>query len=192
MLLMTDQQTRTTTPSRPAGVQHLVLNVRDLETAHRFWTEIMGFEHVAEMSPESRMRMRFYRGGTPGHHHDIALNEIRHAQEAPAPERWSMGRAQPGLNHLAVQYPDRDSWLNQVAHLQANGVEFLMRGEHGMSHSVYIADPDGHGIEVLYDLPNEVWQDGLNEAFNYFKQLPREGEAALEDSTDVPVFGARS
>lgn len=66
---------------------------------------------------------------------------------------------------------------------------FHMRGEHGMSHSVYISDPNGHGIEVLYDLPEEVWEGDLDAAMNYFKPLPREGAGALEDSTENRVFG---
>ena len=74
--------------------------------------------------------------------------------------------------------------------MQAQGIKFLVRGEHGMSHSVYIQDPNGIGIEVLYDLPAVVWSGNLNEAFNYFKLLPREGEEALQDSTEHPVFTA--
>lgn len=177
-----------TRASAPAGVSHLVLNVRDIEASHRFWTEIMGFEQAAAMRPESGLTMRFYRGGSAGHHHDVALAQVRNPAEAGEAGKWSMAGSGPGLNHVAIAYPDRDSWLQQVAHLQANGVTFLMRGEHGMSHSVYIADPDGHGIEVLYDLPEEVWEGDLNAAFNYFKPLPRDGEAALVDDTDYRVF----
>jgi catechol-2,3-dioxygenase len=33
----------------PRGINHLVLNVRDLEASHRFWTEILGFRCVAEL-----------------------------------------------------------------------------------------------------------------------------------------------
>ena len=33
----------------PRGINHLVLNVRDLEASHRFWTDIMGFRCVAEL-----------------------------------------------------------------------------------------------------------------------------------------------
>mgnify|MGYP003694299711 CR=1 FL=1 len=36
----------------PRGINHLVLNVRDLEASHRFWTDIMGFRCVAELKPE--------------------------------------------------------------------------------------------------------------------------------------------
>ena len=27
----------------PSGINHLVINVRDIEESHRFWTEILGF-----------------------------------------------------------------------------------------------------------------------------------------------------
>jgi catechol 2,3-dioxygenase len=178
----------TTTAVRPAGVSHLVLNVRDIEVSHRFWTEVMGFEQCGELDPSRGMTMRFYRGD-PTHHHDLALAQVTGDAEA-APGTWSMRAARPGLNHVAISYPGRDAWLKQLAHLQQSGVSFNVRGEHGMSHSAYIADPDGHGIEVLYDLPAEVWDGDLNAALNYFKLLPTEGETALEDSTDYPKFGA--
>ena len=47
----------------PVGVNHLVLNVRNLEESHRFWTEIMGFRQDAELNPRPGrppMKMRFY------------------------------------------------------------------------------------------------------------------------------------
>ena len=55
-----------TTPSVGAAVNHLVLNVRDLEASHRFYTEIMGFEQCGELGPERPNKMRFYRGA-PSH-----------------------------------------------------------------------------------------------------------------------------
>lgn len=33
----------------PLGLNHLVLNVTDLEESHRFWTEILGFVQVGEL-----------------------------------------------------------------------------------------------------------------------------------------------
>ena len=32
-----------TAATAPRGINHVVLNVRNLEVSHRFWTEIMGF-----------------------------------------------------------------------------------------------------------------------------------------------------
>src|SRR5882757_10373414 len=53
-------------PSIPSGINHLVLNVRDLEESHRFWTEIVGFKQVGELKPTAQRpnppRMRFYSG----------------------------------------------------------------------------------------------------------------------------------
>jgi catechol 2,3-dioxygenase len=168
-----------------ASVNHLVLNVRDIEASHHFYTELLGFEQCAELSHGAVMR--FYRGD-PSHHHDFALVQIKDAASAAAPEAWSMEAKRVGLNHIAMAYPDRESFLNQLRHLKANGVEFIVRGNHGMTHSAYISDPDGYGIEVLYEVPAEVWSEDVDAALNYFEYLPPEEE--LEDTTDYQRFGA--
>lgn len=182
----------TTGPVPPRGVNHVVLNVRDLDVSHRFWTEVMGFRFVGELHGRP-FRMRFYSGvDSQGDvtHHDLALAEVPAAPDAEeGGERWSLAPRRVGLNHVAVAWPDRESWLRQLAHLQACGVPFLRRVNHGMTHSVYIADPDGHGIEVLYELPREVWEGGIEAALNHAESLPTEDEAALVDRTDNPVFG---
>lgn len=181
----------------PRGINHVVLNVRDLEVSHRFWTEIMGFRCVAELRPipgRVRPKMRFYSGIDAGGavtHHDLALAELpAEASDGTGPERWDLVPRRIGLNHVAVTWPDRESWLAQLAFLQSRGVPFLRRVNHGMTHSVYIADPDGHGIEVLYELPREVWAGDIDAAQNHAELLPTEGPAALVDRADNPVFGA--
>ncbi len=30
----------------PCGLNHIVLNVRDMEESHRFWAGLLGFRHV--------------------------------------------------------------------------------------------------------------------------------------------------
>ena len=182
----------------PRGINHLVLNVRNMETSHRFWTEIMGFRQVAELRPRPGrppMKMRFY-SGVDEHgavnHHDLALAEVSPGEsENGNPETWSLAARRVGLNHVAITYPDRDSWLRQLAFLREKGVPFHLRINHGMTHSVYISDPDGHGIEVLYELPRDVWED-IDAAQNYSERLPTEGDASLVDTTDNPVFSTRA
>ncbi|MGH7415310.1 MAG: VOC family protein [Candidatus Rokuibacteriota bacterium] len=184
----------------PRGVNHVVLNVRDIEVSHRFWTEIVGFRCVAELKPEPgrvRPKMRFYSGVADNgdvSHHDLALAEVprREGAEEPAPETWSLLGPKVGLNHVAIAWPDRESWLRQIEFLQSKGVAFHRRINHGMTHSVYISDPDGHGIEVLYELPRDVWEHDIDDAQNYAEALPTEGPAALEDRTDNPTFGVGS
>lgn len=57
-----------------------------------------------------------------------------------------------------------------------------VRVDHGMTHSVYVNDPNGYGVEVLYELPEEVWKHDINGALNYAKRLPPED--LLVDDTD--------
>ena len=182
----------------PRGINHIVLNVRDIEVSHRFWTEIMGFRCVAQLKPRPdrvRPKMRFYSGVSESGdvtHHDLALAEVPAGAETPAErETWSLMRREVGLNHVAIAWPDRESWLQQLAFLQAKGVPFHRRVNHGMTHSVYISDPDGHGIEVLYELPREVWEHDIDGAQNFAEQLPTEGDQALIDTTDNPVFDGK-
>ena len=191
---MTDNGAQVPTQAQsPRGINHLVLNVRNLEVSHTFWTEIIGLKSVAALKPKpGRLKMRFY-SGLSEHgevtHHDLALAEIEDTPPPPPGETWSMKPRAIGLNHIAICYPDRDTWLKQLEHLQAKGVTFHRRVNHGMTHSVYISDPDGHGIEVLYELPREVWEGDIDGAQNYAEQLPTEGAESLIDRTDNPVFG---
>lgn len=177
----------------PVGINHLVLNVRDIEESHRFWTELIGFRQVGELkATESRPNppvMRFYSGARDGgtHHHDIALVENK---DLPAPpENWKMFGAPVAVNHIAITLPNREAWLQQLAFLQEKGVKFDRRVDHGMTHSLYIHDPNGYGVELLYDLPREVWEGDIDAALNWVRPLPTEGPEALQDETeDIPVF----
>jgi catechol-2,3-dioxygenase len=178
--------TSPTKPSKGVGISHLVLNVRDIDAAERFYTEVLGFEQCGDLEGRPGMTMRFYRGADD-HHHDLALVQVMGADTAP-PGKWSMAPRSIGINHIALRYPDREAWLAQINHMKAMDVEFLVRGNHGMTHSVYVADPDGNGIEVLYDLPDEVWQGDVNGALNYFEILPNDGPETFEDDTDYKRF----
>ncbi len=73
-----------TTPSASPSVNHLVLNVRDIERSHRFYTELLGFEQCGELT--HTMTMRFYRGDA-SRHHDFALVQVNDPAATPAPDR---------------------------------------------------------------------------------------------------------
>jgi catechol-2,3-dioxygenase len=177
-----------TTPAPARGISHVVLNVRDIEAAHVFWTEVMGWQFCAQLHDRTRVGtdMRFYRC-SPEHHHDIAVVQVPDPAAVPPVQPWGVQPTGVGLNHVAISY-DREAWLRQLAHLQARGVPFERRVNHGMSHSVYITDPDGNGLELLYDLPAEVWAGDVDAAINYAEALPLTGPEALVDSTDYERF----
>ncbi len=84
----------------PRGINHVVLNVRDIEVSHRFWAEVMGFLCVAGLKPRPdrvRPKMRFYSGVADNgdlSHHDLALAEAprREGGGEVEPETWSLTR----------------------------------------------------------------------------------------------------
>ena len=179
----------------PVGVNHVVLNVRDIEESHKFWTEVVGLKQVGALRPRTDMgampQMRFYSGSHGGKmtHHDIALVENPNVPKPPA--EWGLFGAPVALNHIAIAMPDRESWQRKLAELQERGVKFHMRINHGVTHSVYISDPNGYGVELLYELPREMWEADIDAGLNYLEMLPTEGPAALEDDIEhAPRFGA--
>ncbi len=159
----------------PLGVNHLVLNVRNMDESHHFWADLLGFQQVGELDRSKpgreKIKMRFYSGVIDDvNHHDLALVE---APSLPAPSReWGMFAAQNAINHIAITYADRDAWTKQVNFLAEAGVKVARRVDHGMTHSIYISDPNGYGVEVLYELPEEVWEHDINGALNYAVDHP--------------------
>jgi len=134
--------------------------------------------------------MQFYSGTGTGraHHHDLAL--VENPNLPPPPDEWKMWELPIAINHIAITYPTREAWLSRLAHLQGKGVKFDRRIDHGMTHSLYIHDPNGYGVELVYDLPREIWENDIDAALNFAELRPHEGAEALIDRTDVPVFGA--
>ena len=74
-------------------------------------------------------------------------------------------------------------WTAARAELQPKGVKFNMRVNHGVTHSVYINDPNGYGVEFLYELPREMWENDIDGAINWLEPLPSEGPEALAPGT---------
>ena len=181
-------QTQTQThPIAPVAVNHIVLNVRDIEESQRFWTEIIGLRLVGQLraTPErpNPPKMRFYsadHGGKPSHH-DIALVE--------QPNLPPTDPAVPNqIHHVALTLPNREAWLAQLAFMQARDIKFERRVEHGPTHSLYVRDPNGYGVELLYETPRETWEHNIDASVNYYVAMPTEGPAALQDSDNYPVF----
>ena len=152
----------TTGPQTPNGLNHLVLKVRDLDESHWFWTACLGFRHVGTgRRPDNgtaEPRMRFYNGVRDSklHHHDIALIE----------QPMSLGDHSPGLHHVAIGYPTEEAWEAQIRHLTDLGVPLHRRVHRGATRSIHVIDPNGYQIELVCDLPREVWENDIDAALN--------------------------
>ena len=75
-------------PVTPIGINHLVINVRNMAESHNFWTNTIGLKQVGTFQPHGdhgpRRVMQFYSAEHDGRltHHDIALMEC---PDLPAP-----------------------------------------------------------------------------------------------------------
>src|SRR2546429_1737175 len=178
----------------PSGINHLVLNVRDIDESHKFWTEIVGFKQVGELHPKpgrpTPPNMRFYSAINDGKvtHHTVALVE---SPNLPPPSEWVLSDGTVAINHVALTMPSREAWQQQLAFLQSQGVKFNWRVNHGVTHSGYGNDPNRYGVEFRYELPREMWENDIQGAIDYLENLPTEGPEALLDRTDSPSFGQK-
>jgi catechol 2,3-dioxygenase len=66
-------------------------------------------------------------------------------------------RRATGLYHFAILVPSRAELARSLRRLVE--AETLLQGfaDHGVSESVYLADPDGNGIEIYRDRPRSEW-----------------------------------
>lgn len=131
----------------PAGVDigHVHLKVADLERALAFYREVLGFELVTRYGSQAA----FVSAG--GYHHHIGLNTWESHGGTPPPPGHS------GLYHLAIRYPTRSALAGAVRRLLDAGVRLQGASDHGVSEAVYLADPDGNGLELYWDRPREQW-----------------------------------
>lgn len=63
----------------------------------------------------------------------------------------------PGLFHIAFLYPNIDDWRAAVRRVICLKTGLLGAADHGVSWAVYLADPDGNGLELTWDKPSREW-----------------------------------
>ena len=135
----------------PVGIGHVVLKVRDLDRSLEFYRDLLGFRVSSEMS-----NVMIFLTATGASHHDLAL--LRVGDSAPSPTPTSVG-----LYHVAVQLADWEAVKAAHALLLERG---LLKGtaDHGVTKSLYTADPDGNEIELYCDAPRAQWEGRVAEA----------------------------
>ncbi|MGP5211698.1 VOC family protein [Psychrobacter alimentarius] len=57
------------------------------------------------------------------------------------------------VQHLALKVKDRDELLLAKDHLEKTGIDVIGVTNHGIFHSIYFFDPNGHRLELTYDDP---------------------------------------
>ena len=119
---------------------HVQLKVSNLERSVDFYTTIIGFQVLEQTAHTAYLTV----DGTTSL---ISLTEV---QDAVSQQGYT------GLYHLALLLPTRKDLGNIIQHFIQYNVR-LGAADHDVSEALYLNDPDGNGIEIYIDRPEQEW-----------------------------------
>jgi len=117
------------------------LTVADLPRALAFYTERLGLRVQSDQRESARL-------GAAGEHL-LTLVERKGARHVPGTT---------GLFHFAVLLPSRPALASALARLVATATPLQGAADHRVSEALYLADPEGNGIELYRDRPRHEWR----------------------------------
>ncbi len=118
--------------AKPTKFAHFVLRVRDLEESRSWYETVLGMHTVHDAG---RLVFMTY----DDEHHRLALAETPVKDELP--------RGAAGLDHVAYTLGSLGDLLATYKRLKAAGIEPVWPINHGLTTSLYYADPDGNRVE---------------------------------------------
>ncbi|HEY5262233.1 MAG TPA: VOC family protein [Solirubrobacteraceae bacterium] len=106
-------------------------------------------------------------------------------------------RGYSGLYHFALLLPRRADLARWLAHAARGRVPLAGLADHYVSEAIYLSDPDGHGIEIYWDRPREVWEGKVSERMttlpldtnSLFGELPDPASEPFEGQPANTVMG---
>lgn len=125
-------------PAAHIGAVHLTIS--DLERSVRFYESHLGFTLHRR---EDRIAW-LGAGGSDL----LVLSECESAPRV---------RGATGLYHFAVLVPTRADLGRALRRLVTTDTVMQGAADHGVSEALYLADPDGNGIEIYRDRPRAEW-----------------------------------
>lgn len=125
---------------RLEGIDHVALTVRDVRRSVRWYAEVLGLER----------RFQEEWGDFP------AVVGIGATSLAIFPAKGSQPHPPPGPDTLCFRHvafrASRSNFERAREALRERGIEPEFQ-DHGIAHSIYVLDPDGHQIEITtYEL----------------------------------------
>jgi len=130
-----------------AELGHYVLYVRDILPMVEFYTKIVGLDVAGETFGGRAVALT---GGRT--HHELLLIEVGEAQGPLHGHRL-------GLYHVGWCIGDDDEKLREaIQRCKDEDVRIVGMSDHGISHSLYLLDPDGNEIELYVDVPSFDWK----------------------------------
>ena len=122
------------------GLDHVAIGVADVERSRRFYAEVLGLERAHEAWD---VPVVMAANGT-----GVAIFS-RDLHPSAAPD----GAEPPAIRILHIAFRvDREGFERARTELAERGLEVEF-SDHGISHSIYFDDPDGHQLELTtYDV----------------------------------------
>lgn len=131
-----------TTPHQPFAIERVALTVHDLDRVAAFYEQALGLDLLVRDGDVARL-------GAGGR----ALLELR---RDPAARRRTPREA--GLFHTAFLLPARADLARWTRHAIKTRRRVLGASDHAVSEALYLADPEGNGIEIYADRPQAAWR----------------------------------
>lgn len=125
----------------PMRIGSVRLKVRDLDAVSTFYQSVLGLSRIVT----GKGRITLGTGDTP------LLELVGDPNLAPLDPR------QAGLFHIAFLMPTRADLARWVAPVAAAQVPLQGASDHIVSEALYLADPEGNGIEAYADRPVSRW-----------------------------------
>lgn len=122
------------------------LKVSNLDRSISFYEDVLGFQ--ATRQEEGRAELAVPNGKVL-----VSFEELKDA--VARPQRTS------GLYHFAILLPSRADLGLMLSRLIDAGID-IGQADHAVSEALYIADPDGNGIEIYRDRPRSEWKYEAN------------------------------
>lgn len=126
-------------------INHLVLRVRDVDRSIAFYRDVLGMEIVGRIG-NAGVFFKF-----TDNHHDLACFALGDGADGPFDD-------QVGMYHVALEVETLGELVAARDELARIGALVGM-SDHGVSKSLYVKDPDGNELEILWNVPREEWQD---------------------------------
>ncbi|MBB5174298.1 VOC family protein [Texcoconibacillus texcoconensis] len=123
-------------------VDHVKLNVQDLQRSLKFYQEVIGFQVLKQSGSSAQLT-------ADGKTSILSLDQ-------PDGLTPKVGRT-AGLYHFAILLPTRDHLAQFVQHIAKVGIP-VGSSDHLVSEALYFSDPDGNGIEVYSDRDPSTWE----------------------------------
>jgi len=138
---LTPQQLEPIDPGLAVGGVRLA--VSDLARSVDFYERVLGLPVIARDHAVATL-------GAGGERAALTLEGLDEA--APVPVRST------GLFHVAWLHPTRAALADTVHRVAHARWPLEGASDHGVSEAIYLADPDGLGIEIYADRPRAQWQ----------------------------------